>query len=87
MVGQRQCQCKVFPWRVLAKDGLGELTVAFVAPGGELSVEAAAAGLWMAQRGHAYVSQDGHLARKSAAYRQVYPEVPVGGWIGAPLGD
>ena len=78
MVGQRPRQRKVFVWRGRAEDGLGELTVAFVASGGELSVEAAAAGLWMAQRGHAYVSQDVHLPRKSAAYRQVYPEVPIG---------
>jgi hypothetical protein len=78
MVCQGPRQCKVFLRCGRAQDGLCELTVAFVAPGGELSVEAAAAGLWMAQRGHAYVSQDGHVARKSAAYRHVYPEVPVG---------
>jgi hypothetical protein len=78
MIGQSTRERQVFLRRRGAKDRLGELTIAFVSPGGELSVEAAAAGLGMAQRGHAYVSQDRHLARKSAGYRQVYPEVPIG---------
>ena len=52
MVGQRASKREVFLRRGSAENGLGELSVTLVASGGELRVDAAAAGVGMSQRGH-----------------------------------
>src|SRR5438067_6888993 len=52
MLGQGADQRQIFLWRGGAKNGLGKLAIALVAARLNLDVEAAAAGLWVARRGH-----------------------------------
>ena len=53
VIRERLRQRQVFLRRGRAKNGLGQLSIAFVPPRGDLRMQAAAAGIWMAQRGHA----------------------------------
>lgn len=82
MHGQGASQGQVFLRRDWAEDGVGELAVALLATRRDLRVEAAAAGLWVAQRGHALCIAVRVPPPKGCAYRSPRPEVPA--WLSTP---
>ena len=83
MDGQRAGESQILLRCDWAEDGVGELAVALLSTRRDLRVEAAAAGLWVAQRGHVLCIAVRMLPPKGCAYRTPRPEVPA--WLSTPL--